>query len=98
MFDDIKIRLYFFKNSAQKLIIMHCFQASPPFFPPIPPEERCPIRVLGLFDGIQIATGLLVLKELGVKVEHYMAQRSTKMLSTCPRSSTTRSFVLDWIH
>ena len=46
-------------------------QDPPPFFPPILPEERRPIRVLGLFDGI--ATGLLVLKELGVEVECYVA-------------------------
>ena len=46
-------------------------QDPPPFFPPIPPEERRPIRVLGLFDGI--ATGLLVLKELGVELERYVA-------------------------
>ena len=52
-------------------ILLVCTQDPPPFFPPIPPEERRPIRVLGLFDGI--ATGLLVLKELGVEVERYVA-------------------------
>ena len=46
-------------------------QDLPPFFPAIPPEERRPIRVLGLFDGI--ATGLLVLKDLGIEVECYVA-------------------------
>ena len=47
------------------------FQDPLPFYPPIPPEERRPIRVLGLFDGI--ATGLLVLKELGVEVVKYVS-------------------------
>ena len=46
-------------------------QELPPLFPPIPPEDRKPIRVLGLFDGI--GTGLLVLKELGIEVETYVA-------------------------
>lgn len=43
----------------------------PTFYPPLPPEERHPIRVLGLFDGI--ATGLVVLKELGLEIDHYVA-------------------------
>ena len=47
------------------------FQDPPPFYPAIPPDERRKIRVLGLFDGI--ATGLLVLKELGIEVELYVA-------------------------
>ncbi len=48
------------------------FMQDPPlFYPLIPPEERRPIRVLGLFDGI--ATGLVVLKELGLEVNHYIA-------------------------
>ena len=46
-------------------------QASPPTYPPIEPEVRNPIRVLGLFDGI--GTGLLVLKELGIDVDTYIA-------------------------
>ncbi|XP_077587156.1 DNA (cytosine-5)-methyltransferase 3A-like isoform X2 [Stigmatopora nigra] len=40
-------------------------------FPPIGVEKRKPIRVLSLFDGI--ATGLLVLRELGIQVERYVA-------------------------
>ncbi|XP_073481105.1 DNA (cytosine-5)-methyltransferase 3A isoform X4 [Aquarana catesbeiana] len=40
-------------------------------YPPIPAEERKGIRVLSLFDGI--ATGLLVLKSLGIDVECYIA-------------------------
>jgi hypothetical protein len=42
-----------------------------PLCKPIPLGERKPIRVLGLFDGI--ATGLLVLKELGFEIEKYVA-------------------------
>ncbi|XP_077345246.1 DNA (cytosine-5)-methyltransferase 3A-like isoform X3 [Lithobates pipiens] len=40
-------------------------------YPPIPAEDRKGIRVLSLFDGI--ATGLLVLKSLGIEVERYIA-------------------------
>ncbi|XP_037336636.2 uncharacterized protein LOC119223424 isoform X2 [Pungitius pungitius] len=40
-------------------------------YPSIPANLRRPVRVLSLFDGI--ATGYLVLKELGFKVEAYVA-------------------------
>uniref|UniRef100_A0A8C9YXQ8 DNA (cytosine-5-)-methyltransferase n=1 Tax=Sander lucioperca TaxID=283035 RepID=A0A8C9YXQ8_SANLU len=40
-------------------------------YPSIPANQRRPIRVLSLFDGI--ATGCLVLKDLGFKVEKYVA-------------------------
>nr|XP_020464858.1 uncharacterized protein LOC109965298 [Monopterus albus] len=40
-------------------------------YPSIPANLRRPVRVLSLFDGI--ATGYLVLKELGFKVEKYVA-------------------------
>ncbi|XP_069391778.1 DNA (cytosine-5)-methyltransferase 3A-like isoform X4 [Paralichthys olivaceus] len=43
----------------------------PKLYPPVMVEERRPIRVLSLFDGI--ATGLLVLKELGIQVDRYVA-------------------------
>uniref|UniRef100_A0A8C1J3A6 DNA (cytosine-5-)-methyltransferase n=1 Tax=Cyprinus carpio TaxID=7962 RepID=A0A8C1J3A6_CYPCA len=43
----------------------------PRLYPPVLAENRKPIRVLSLFDGI--ATGLLVLKELGIQVERYVA-------------------------
>ncbi|XP_051578533.1 DNA (cytosine-5)-methyltransferase 3A-like isoform X7 [Myxocyprinus asiaticus] len=43
----------------------------PKLYPPVLAENRKPIRVLSLFDGI--ATGLLVLKELGIQVERYVA-------------------------
>ncbi|XP_065748207.1 DNA (cytosine-5)-methyltransferase 3B isoform X11 [Phocoena phocoena] len=44
---------------------------APKLYPAIPANRRRPIRVLSLFDGI--ATGYLVLKELGIKVEKYVA-------------------------
>ncbi|XP_054466005.1 LOW QUALITY PROTEIN: uncharacterized protein LOC129100411 [Anoplopoma fimbria] len=40
-------------------------------YPSIPANLRRPVRVLALFDGI--ATGYLVLKDLGFKVEKYVA-------------------------
>nr|DBA25622.1 TPA: hypothetical protein GDO54_009990 [Pyxicephalus adspersus] len=43
----------------------------PALYPPIPVEDRKGIRVLSLFDGM--ATGLLVLKSLGIEVERYIA-------------------------
>nr|AVZ47054.1 dCas9-BFP-DNMT3A [Cloning vector p188_pCCL-PGK-dCas9-BFP-DNMT3A] len=43
----------------------------PKVYPPVPAEKRKPIRVLSLFDGI--ATGLLVLKDLGIQVDRYIA-------------------------
>ncbi|TRY86969.1 hypothetical protein DNTS_032759 [Danionella cerebrum] len=43
----------------------------PRLYPPVLAEKRKAIRVLSLFDGI--ATGLLVLRELGIQVERYVA-------------------------
>ncbi|KAM6913130.1 DNA (cytosine-5)-methyltransferase 3A isoform 2-T2 [Xenentodon cancila] len=43
----------------------------PKLYPPVMAERRRPIRVLSLFDGI--ATGLLVLKDLGIQVDRYVA-------------------------
>ncbi|EDL78421.1 rCG64126 [Rattus norvegicus] len=40
-------------------------------YPPVPAEKRKPIQVLSLFDGIAI--GLLVLKDLGIQVDRYIA-------------------------
>ncbi|XP_021325425.1 DNA (cytosine-5-)-methyltransferase beta, duplicate b.3 isoform X1 [Danio rerio] len=40
-------------------------------YPSIPADQRRPVRVLSLFDGI--ATGYLVLRDLGFKVEKYVA-------------------------
>ncbi|XP_066272763.1 DNA (cytosine-5)-methyltransferase 3A-like [Branchiostoma lanceolatum] len=39
----------------------------PKLYPPVPAQQRRPIRVLSLFDGI--GTALLVLKDLGVTVD-----------------------------
>ncbi|XP_030389285.1 DNA (cytosine-5)-methyltransferase 3B isoform X3 [Gopherus evgoodei] len=44
---------------------------APKIYPAVPATERRSIRVLSLFDGI--ATGYLVLKDLGIKVEKYIA-------------------------
>ncbi|XP_053316522.1 DNA (cytosine-5)-methyltransferase 3A-like [Spea bombifrons] len=43
----------------------------PKLYLPLPARARKPIRVLSLFDGI--ATGLLVLKNLRIQVERYVA-------------------------
>ncbi|KAM9342373.1 DNA (cytosine-5)-methyltransferase 3B [Pholidichthys leucotaenia] len=43
----------------------------PKIYPAVPAEQRRPIRVLSLFDGI--ATGYLVLRDLGFKVGQYVA-------------------------
>ncbi|XP_046903087.1 DNA (cytosine-5)-methyltransferase 3A-like isoform X2 [Hypomesus transpacificus] len=43
----------------------------PKLYTPVMADKRQPIRVLSLFDGI--ATGLLVLRELGIQVERYVA-------------------------
>ncbi|XP_062396865.1 uncharacterized protein LOC134087406 [Sardina pilchardus] len=40
-------------------------------YPSVPASQRRPLRVLSLFDGI--ATGYLVLKDLGFKVDTYVA-------------------------
>uniref|UniRef100_A0AAQ4RZW6 DNA (cytosine-5-)-methyltransferase n=1 Tax=Gasterosteus aculeatus aculeatus TaxID=481459 RepID=A0AAQ4RZW6_GASAC len=50
--------------------LQHFFE-TPNIYPPVMVEKRKPIRVLSLFDGI--ATGLLVLKELGIEVDRYIA-------------------------
>ncbi|NXP18193.1 DNM3B methyltransferase, partial [Scytalopus superciliaris] len=45
--------------------------AAPKIYPTVPPAKRRPIRVLSLFDGI--STGYMVLKDLGIQVEKYIA-------------------------
>ncbi|XP_016086208.1 uncharacterized protein [Sinocyclocheilus grahami] len=60
----VRVQEYFANNSA--------FEFEPHrVYPSIPAHQRRPIRVLSLFDGI--ATGYLVLKDLGFKVERYIA-------------------------
>ncbi|XP_075879326.1 DNA (cytosine-5)-methyltransferase 3A-like isoform X3 [Nelusetta ayraudi] len=59
-----RLQHFFAKNHDQD------FEATK-VYPPVMAEKRKPIRVLSLFDGI--ATGLLVLKELGIEVDRYVA-------------------------
>ncbi|XP_059359701.1 DNA (cytosine-5-)-methyltransferase 3 beta, duplicate a isoform X4 [Carassius carassius] len=61
---SVRVQEYFANNSA--------FEFEPHrVYPSIPAHKRRAIRVLSLFDGI--ATGYLVLKDLGFKVERYIA-------------------------
>ncbi|TSW62381.1 DNA (cytosine-5)-methyltransferase 3B [Bagarius yarrelli] len=61
---SVRVQEFFANNSA--------FEFEPHrVYPSIPAHQRRPIRVLSLFDGI--ATGYLVLKDLGFKVERYIA-------------------------
>ncbi|XP_055088366.1 DNA (cytosine-5)-methyltransferase 3A-like isoform X5 [Periophthalmus magnuspinnatus] len=64
--DDWPCRLqHFFANNHEQ-----DFEPAK-LYPPVAAEKRQPIRVLSLFDGI--ATGLLVLKDLGLQVDKYVA-------------------------
>ncbi|XP_067274240.1 DNA (cytosine-5-)-methyltransferase 3 alpha a isoform X6 [Pseudorasbora parva] len=59
-----RLQLFFANNHDQDF-------EPPRLYSPVAAEKRQPIRVLSLFDGI--ATGLLVLKDLGIQVERYVA-------------------------
>ncbi|XP_072263407.1 DNA (cytosine-5)-methyltransferase 3A isoform X3 [Pyxicephalus adspersus] len=59
-----RLQLFFANNHDQEF-------DPPKLYPPISAEKRKPIRVLSLFDGI--ATGLLVLRDLGIQVDRYIA-------------------------
>ncbi|XP_049322933.1 DNA (cytosine-5)-methyltransferase 3A isoform X3 [Astyanax mexicanus] len=59
-----RLQLFFANNHDQDF-------EPPKLYTPVAAEKRQPIRVLSLFDGI--ATGLLVLKDLGIQVERYVA-------------------------
>uniref|UniRef100_A0AAR2IGM2 DNA (cytosine-5-)-methyltransferase n=1 Tax=Pygocentrus nattereri TaxID=42514 RepID=A0AAR2IGM2_PYGNA len=59
-----RLQLFFANNHDQEF-------EPPKLYTPVAAEKRQPIRVLSLFDGI--ATGLLVLKDLGIQVERYVA-------------------------
>ncbi|RXN32261.1 DNA (cytosine-5)-methyltransferase 3A-like isoform X1 [Labeo rohita] len=59
-----RLQLFFANNHDQDF-------EPPKLYSPVSAEKRQPIRVLSLFDGI--ATGLLVLKDLGIQVERYVA-------------------------
>ncbi|KAB0353348.1 hypothetical protein E2I00_011684, partial [Balaenoptera physalus] len=59
-----RLQMFFANNHDQEF-------DPPKVYPPVPAEKRKPIRVLSLFDGI--ATGLLVLKDLGIQVDRCIA-------------------------
>ncbi|XP_041655294.1 DNA (cytosine-5-)-methyltransferase 3 beta, duplicate a isoform X2 [Cheilinus undulatus] len=61
---SVKVQDFFVNNSAME------FEPHR-IYPSIPADLRRPLRVLSLFDGI--ATGYLVLKDLGLKIERYIA-------------------------
>uniref|UniRef100_A0A673FL49 DNA (cytosine-5-)-methyltransferase n=1 Tax=Sinocyclocheilus rhinocerous TaxID=307959 RepID=A0A673FL49_9TELE len=61
---SIRVQEFFANNSAMEFEPHRVY-------PSIPANQRRPIRVLSLFDGI--ATGYLVLRDLGIKVEKYVA-------------------------
>ncbi|XP_017310682.2 DNA (cytosine-5-)-methyltransferase 3 alpha a isoform X2 [Ictalurus punctatus] len=74
-----RLQLFFANNHDQDFVShaipKHCstcvHQEPPKIYTPVAAEKRQPIRVLSLFDGI--ATGLLVLRDLGIQVERYVA-------------------------
>ncbi|XP_053314718.1 DNA (cytosine-5)-methyltransferase 3A isoform X2 [Spea bombifrons] len=59
-----RLQLFFANNHDQEF-------DPPKLYPPVTADKRKPIRVLSLFDGI--ATGLLVLKDLGIQIDRYIA-------------------------
>uniref|UniRef100_A0A3Q0RZ54 DNA (cytosine-5-)-methyltransferase n=1 Tax=Amphilophus citrinellus TaxID=61819 RepID=A0A3Q0RZ54_AMPCI len=61
---SVKVQDFFANNSAMEFEPHRVY-------PSIPADQRRPIKVLSLFDGI--ATGYLVLKDLGFKIERYIA-------------------------
>uniref|UniRef100_A0A4X2L8T2 DNA (cytosine-5-)-methyltransferase n=1 Tax=Vombatus ursinus TaxID=29139 RepID=A0A4X2L8T2_VOMUR len=61
---NIRLQEFFTNDKAQEYAV-------PKLYPAVPASRRRPIRVLSLFDGI--ATGYLVLKDLGIKVDKYIA-------------------------
>ncbi|CAN9515439.1 unnamed protein product [Ophioblennius macclurei] len=60
----VKVQDFFANNSAMEFEPHRVY-------PSIPADQRRPMKVLSLFDGI--ATGYLVLRDLGFKVERYIA-------------------------
>ncbi|XP_027000870.2 DNA (cytosine-5)-methyltransferase 3B isoform X4 [Tachysurus fulvidraco] len=61
---SLKLQEFFVNDNGQEFESPNIYQA-------VPAEQRRPIRVLSLFDGI--ATGYLVLKDLGFKIDAYIA-------------------------
>ncbi|XP_078069151.1 DNA (cytosine-5-)-methyltransferase 3 alpha a isoform X5 [Mustelus asterias] len=100
--EDWPVRLQqFFANN-------HDQEFDPPkLFAPIAAEKRKPVRVLSLFDGI--ATGLLVLRDLGIQVERYIAsevcddsitvgmvRHQGKIMYVGDVRNVTRKHLLEW--
>ncbi|KTG04779.1 hypothetical protein cypCar_00020499 [Cyprinus carpio] len=77
---SIRVQEFFANNSAMEFEPHRVY-------PSIPANQRRPIRVLSLFDGI--ATGYLVLRDLGFKVEKYVA-------SEIDEESITVSLIDKW--
>ncbi|XP_071777420.1 DNA (cytosine-5-)-methyltransferase 3 alpha a isoform X1 [Centroberyx gerrardi] len=66
--DDWPCRLqHFFANNHEQE-----FEPAK-LYPPVAAEKRQPIRVLSLFDGIATGVCLLVLRDLGIQVDRYVA-------------------------
>ncbi|KAG7260240.1 hypothetical protein CRUP_031895 [Coryphaenoides rupestris] len=61
---NLKLQEFFINDNGQEF-------EKPQIYAAVPAEQRRPIRVLSLFDGI--ATGYLVLRDLGFKVDQYVA-------------------------
>ncbi|XP_061591520.1 DNA (cytosine-5)-methyltransferase 3B-like isoform X2 [Cololabis saira] len=61
---NLKLQEFFANDNGQEF-------EQPKVYPAVPADQRRPIRVLSLFDGI--ATGYLVLRDLGFKVDQYVA-------------------------
>uniref|UniRef100_A0A3Q3CQ99 DNA (cytosine-5-)-methyltransferase n=1 Tax=Haplochromis burtoni TaxID=8153 RepID=A0A3Q3CQ99_HAPBU len=61
---SVKVQDFFVNNSAMEFEPHRVY-------PSISADQRRPMKVLSLFDGI--ATGYLVLKDLGLKIERYIA-------------------------
>ncbi|XP_041802626.1 DNA (cytosine-5-)-methyltransferase 3 beta, duplicate a isoform X2 [Chelmon rostratus] len=61
---SVRVQDFFANNSAMEFEPHRVY-------PSIPADQRRPMKVLSLFDGI--ATGYLVLKDLGLKIERYLA-------------------------
>uniref|UniRef100_A0A672YLV7 DNA (cytosine-5-)-methyltransferase n=1 Tax=Sphaeramia orbicularis TaxID=375764 RepID=A0A672YLV7_9TELE len=66
---SLKLQQFFANDNGQEFF--SDYQPKINIYPAVPAEQRRPIRVLSLFDGI--ATGYLVLRDLGFKVDQYVA-------------------------
>ncbi|XP_069461658.1 DNA (cytosine-5)-methyltransferase 3A isoform X2 [Ambystoma mexicanum] len=95
-----RLQIFFANNHDQEF-------EPPKLYAPIPAERRKPIRVLSLFDGI--ATGLLVLKDLGFQVDRYIAsevcedsitvgmvRHQGKIMYVGDVRNVTRKHIQDW--